>query len=263
MNPAKQDKEVLLSVLLPVRNEGVNLKIMLKILRALLDAPHEVLVIYDFDGDKSIEATQSLCATYPNLRLVKNNLGPGVPNAIRSGVRNATGKYVLLFAADEIGPILAIDAMLDLMHAGCDFVSCTRYAYGGKRLGGSVLGGIASRLANALFYKFSRCALTDATTGIKMFKRIHFEDLKLSAKPVGWSVAFEMSIRAQLLGWKLGEVPIVSIDRLSGGRSTFRFGPWFVEYLRWFTWGFFQLQKLQAENLKKPMLKIPLNLQKG
>jgi hypothetical protein len=46
-----------------------------------------------------------------------------------------------------------------------------------------------------------------------------------------------MSIKAQLLGLKLAEVPIVSIDRLYGGKSTFKVGPWTVEYLRWFLWG--------------------------
>ena len=44
----------MLSILLPVRNEGINLRIMLKILRAVVDLPHEVLVVYDSTGDDSI-----------------------------------------------------------------------------------------------------------------------------------------------------------------------------------------------------------------
>jgi hypothetical protein len=55
-------------------------------------------------------------------------------------------------------------------------------------------------------------------------------------------VVFEMAIKAELAGLTLGEVPIVSIDRLYGGRSTFRLGPWFVEYLRWFLWGLRRLR---------------------
>ncbi|KPK77672.1 MAG: hypothetical protein AMJ79_02380 [Phycisphaerae bacterium SM23_30] len=42
---------------------------------------------------------------------------------------------------------------------------------------------------------------------------------------------------------KLGEVPIISIDRLYGGKSTFRLGPWFLEYLRWFLWGVWHLRR--------------------
>ena len=61
--------------------------------------------------------------------------------------------------------------------------------------------------------------------------------LHLEAKPVGWAVTFEMAMKAQFAGWKLGEVPVISIDRLYGGKSTFRLGPWTGEYLRWFIWG--------------------------
>ena len=44
-------------------------------------------------------------------------------------------------------------------------LSCTRYARGGRRLGGSWIGGILSRIANRLFGVFSGFPLTDATTG--------------------------------------------------------------------------------------------------
>ena len=39
--------KVKLSILIPVLNEGINIKIMLKILKATIEIPHEVLVIYD------------------------------------------------------------------------------------------------------------------------------------------------------------------------------------------------------------------------
>ena len=87
-----------------------------------------------------------------------NTRGRGILNALRAGVEAAQGKYVLIFAADEVGPVLAIDDMIALMDAGCEFVSCTRYAHGGRRLGGSWIGGVLSRLANRLFRAFVRHA---------------------------------------------------------------------------------------------------------
>jgi dolichol-phosphate mannosyltransferase len=233
---------VQISILMPVRNEGINLKIMLKILRAVLDVDHEVLVICDDPADTSIPVVRLMQAEYANLRLVLNQYGRGVTNAIHAGVDAACGRYILIFAADEVGPVLAIEDMLELMREGADFVSCTRYAHGGRRLGGSFAGGILSRTANRLFHWLSGCALTDATTGIKMMRRPVYYQLQLAARPVGWAVAFEMSIKAQLAGLKLGEVPIISVDRLYGGESTFRLGPWAIEYLRWFLWGVRQLR---------------------
>ena len=120
----------------------------------------------------------------------------------------------MIFAADEVGPVLAIDDMIALMEQGCEFVSCTRYAHGGRRLGGSFIGGLLSRLANSLFCRLSGCRLPDATTGIKMFKPELFERRGLEARQVGWAVAFEMGIKAQLAGLKLGRVPNSSSEPL-------------------------------------------------
>jgi len=231
-----------LSILIPVRNEGLNLKIMLKLLPAVVPVPHEVIVVYDFPEDDSVPVVEALRATDPGLHGVHNTLGKGVINALRAGVQAARGEYVLIFAADEVGPVLAIEPMLELMNSGCDFVSCTRYANGGRRLGGSLIGGILSRTANLLFYHVAGSALTDCTTGVKMFRRSIFDTLDLQANPVGWAVAFEMAIKAELAGLRLGEVPIISIDRLYGGASTFRVTPWVREYMRWFWWGMKRLR---------------------
>ena len=70
-----------------------------------------------------------------------------------------------------------------------------------------------------------------------MFRKEIFPLLKLESRPIGWTVAFEMAIKAHHAGLRLGEVPIISIDRLYGGESNFRLGPWVKEYSRWFVWG--------------------------
>jgi cellulose synthase/poly-beta-1,6-N-acetylglucosamine synthase-like glycosyltransferase len=246
-----------LSILIPVRNEGVNLKIMLKILSAIVEVPHEVLVAHDTTEDDSIEVVQKIQQDYPEVRLIHNRLGPGVINAIRAGVEAARGEYVLIFAADEVGPVLAIEDMLGLMRDGCEFVSCTRYAHGGRRLGGSLIGGMLSRTANRLFGLLAGSVFTDCTTGIKMFRRDVFEKMNIEARPIGWAVAFEMAIKAQWIGLKLGEVPIISIDRLYGGKSTFKLGSWVGEYSRWFLWGLRRTRQAARKHGREIMIKVP------
>lgn len=238
------ESDLVLTILMPVRNESLNLRVMLKILGPLVEVPHEVLIVHDDKDDDSLPVVEDAKSRYPDLRSVHNDRGRGVINAVRAGVAAARGKYVLIFAADEIGPVFAIHTMLGLMDDGADLVSATRYAHGGRRLGGSLIGGILSRLANFLFRRISGCAFTDLTTGIKMFRREVFDRLNLESNPVGWAFAFEMSIKAQMLGLKLGEVPIVSIDRIFGGESSFRVSSWTTEYLRWFLWGLKRRRKV-------------------
>src|SRR5262249_22585888 len=162
------------------RNEGINLQIMFKVLRAVIDVPYEVLVVVDDDQDESIPVVHRLVPRFPEVRLVHNPLGRGVVNALRTGVQHARGEYVLILAVDELGPVLAIEQMLALADQGCEFISCTRYSHGGRRLGGSMIGGMLSRLANWLLSR-GGCVLTDATTGIKLFRRDLFARLDLQS----------------------------------------------------------------------------------
>ena len=250
----KQKSKPKLSILMPVRNEGVNIEIILKILHAIIEIPNEILIVYDTIDDDSVPVVKSLQPKYKNVKLVLNTLGRGVANAIKAGVNASKGEYILIFAVDEVGPVLAIEDMIALLDQGCGLVSCTRYAHGGRRLGGSWIGGFLSRTGNRLFSLLSGSAFTDSTTGIKMFRKSIFNKITLESKPVGWAVVFELAIKIQAAGVKLGEVPIVSIDRLYGGQSTFSLGPWFKEYLKWFLWG---VRHLHGAKIKKPIVKIP------
>jgi glycosyltransferase involved in cell wall biosynthesis len=244
---------ILLSVLIPVRNEPESAFIIGRVLESLLEFPHELLFITDDASDQTVPVIRDLSQKFPNIRHVENQFGRGALNAVRAGAAVAKGKHLMIYAADEIGPVLAIPKMLELLEKGCEFVSGTRYAKGGKRYGGSLLGHILSRSANALFNIVSSTALTDCTTGLKMFQKGVFDRFTFDPKGTGWSFAFEMAIQAQVLGLKLGEVPIVSIDRLFGGQSSMRLLPWIRSYLRCFSRG---TQQLPPWYSPRPRLEI-------
>src|SRR5207248_9060738 len=105
---------------------------------------------------------ESISLDYARLTLDHHSRGVIILNALRAGVAAAHGRYILIFAADEVGPVLAIDDMIALMDEGCDFVSCTQYAHGGRRLGGSWIGGVLWRLAHRLLRRLCGLRLTDA-----------------------------------------------------------------------------------------------------
>lgn len=250
----KRKSPLKLSILMPVRNEGINVEMMLRILNAVIDVKYEILIIHDTTDDDTIPVIKKVQPKLKNIRLILNNFGRGVPNAIKAGVNSVRGEYILIFAVDDAGPALAINDMIKLLDEGSDFVSCTRYSYGGRRLGGSWIEGMFSRVANRLFNQLSGSVLTDSTTGFKMFKKTFFDKIIIESNPKGWAVVFELAVKAQAAGLKLGEVPIVSIDRLYGGKSTFSLGPWTREYLRWFIWGVVHLYGKKPPSNK---VKIP------
>ena len=252
---AKNQSKIKLSVIIPVLNEKENLKILLKILESVIDLRHEVLVVHDFKEDNSIPVVRKMQKNYPNLRLIHNALGRGVINAVKAGVKASNGEYVLVIAADDIGSLLAINDMAFLMENGCDLVNGTRYSHGGRHIGGVFISSLLSSTANGLFYLLSASSLTDPTLGVKMFKKLKFNELNLEAKPIGWAVSFEFAIKAQIAGWELGEVPLISLNRLYGkNKSTFKL-KWLAEYLRWFLFGMKNLPLYRRKN--KIMIRIP------
>lgn len=228
---------------------------MLKILETIINVPHETLVVYDDKKDNTISIIKKIALKYTNIRPVFNPYGKGVINAIRAGVKNAKGMYILILCVDDVGPTLAIEDMVKLMDGGCDFVSCTRYKYGGRRLGGSATEAILSKIGNRLFCLLCGSSFSDSTTGFKMFKSNLLDKISLESKPIGWAVVFEMAIKAQAAGLKLGEVPIISIDRLYGGKSTFVLSSWIWEYLRWFWYGLCHFKDLKKNRHVK--VRIP------
>jgi glycosyltransferase involved in cell wall biosynthesis len=248
-----------LSLVIPVRNETLNLKIMVKVLDAAVEVPHEVVVIYDSLEDESVAVLEELKIGHDNLLGVHNQLGKGVACAVRSGIAASKADYILIFAADELGPVLAIADMLAMMDEGCDMVSCTRYARGGMRLGGSWIGKLLSTLANRVLYMVSSTALSDCTTGVKMFRRSDADRLITDSSPIGWAFAFEMAILAQRMGLRLGEVPIVSVDRLFGGKSTFQLVSWVKAYLGHFLAAIRMLPPWPFGKRPPLMVRIPEN----
>lgn len=227
-----------LSIILPVFNEKESLLIMVRLLNSSLKIDAEIIIVHDSLNDNSLESANILINEYENVQLVHNKIGPGVKNAIQAGVDKSKNEIILITAVDEIFPIISIEKMLEeILNKNYDFISGTRYSKGGERLGGSLIGSILSRTANKVFNLFSKVPLTDCTTGIKMMKKKVWEDIELTSNPVGWAFAFELSIKTYLKGYNISEYPIKSVDRLFGGSSTFKLGPWFKEYLKWFFWG--------------------------
>jgi len=239
-----------LSIIIPVWNEGENIKHMLKALYEV-SPDFQVIIVYDFLEDNTVPVAREFSKDHKTA-LVHNTKGKGVANAIRSGIEAATGTFILILAADDVGPVSAIPDMLALMDEGCEFISCTRYAYGGKRDKDSLIQRVLSRSANKLFTLITGSAFSDMTTGFKMFKKEILPKLNLESHSTSWAIVFEMAIKAQAAQLQLGEVPIRSTDR-THGKSTFKPGPWVKEYLHWFWWG---IWKLHRTNIKKPLVRI-------
>lgn len=229
-----------LSIIIPVYNEDESAELMLNIFYLYLKLKIEIIIVYDFDNDSTVKIAKILQNKYPSIKIIKNS-SKGAKNAFITGLNASSSDIILLTVIDEICPITSYHSMFKLIkEKNFDLVSATRYKNGGKRYGGSILGHIFSKTSNFILHNLFRFPLSDSTTGIKMFKKSIFNKLKLDSN-IGWSFALELSLKSFLSDFKLTEVPIKSIDRLFGGKSTFHFFSWTQKYYSLIFWGIIQI----------------------
>ena len=231
-----------LTIILPIHNEKESLPIMIRLLNSTLKIKHEIIAIYEDDKDNAKSIGQELMKEIEEFKIIKNKYERGVRFSIQTGIDFAKYDTIFITAVDEIFPIISIEAMYqEIFIRNFDFVSGTRYSKGGARLGGSIIGSFLSRLSNFIFNKLTKSQLTDFTTGIKMMKKQVWNSIEFNSKPIGWAFAFELSIKAIIANYKVCEIPFKSVDRLFGGKSTFKVGAWTLEYLKWFFYGILKL----------------------
>ena len=231
-----------LTIILPIHNEKESLPIMIRLLNSTLKIKHEIIAVYEDDKDNAKSIGQELMKEIEEFKIIKNKYERGVRFSIQTGIDFAKYDTIFITAVDEIFPIISIESMYqEIFIRNFDFVSGTRYSKGGARLGGSIIGSFLSRLSNFIFNKLTKSQLTDFTTGIKMMKKQVWNSIEFNSKPIGWAFAFELSIKAIIANYKVCEIPFKSVDRLFGGKSTFKVGAWTLEYLKWFFYGILKL----------------------
>jgi len=221
-----------LTVVLPVYNEPDNIGPTLRRLAAAMRTPAETLVVYDFDADATVPVVRALQEELPDVRLLRNDLGRGVLNAMKAGIAAARGEFVLITMADGSDEVELVEPMVALARDGADIVAASRYMKGGRQEGGPLLKRTLSRLAGLSLHWFGRLPIHDATNNFKLYRRAFLESVTIESKG-GFELAIELSVKAALAGRRLAELPTTWRDR-TAGQSRFKLRAWLPLYLRWY-----------------------------
>ncbi len=223
----------LLSIVIPVYNEGGNVRTALTAIEERVKYEHEILIVYDFDEDNTLPVVRELMVEMPCISLVRNKYVRGVLNAIKTGLETATGKYVVVTMADMSDPPEVMNDMLDVAEReGADIVCGSRYMKGGKQIGGPVVKRLMSRTAGLTLKWFAGLPTHDATNSFKLYRKSFLEGVKIESNG-GFELGLELVVKAYLEGKKICEVPTSWADRTEGD-SHFRIIKWLPSYLHWY-----------------------------
>jgi dolichol-phosphate mannosyltransferase len=227
-----------LSIVLPVYNEGEAVTPVLEGIAREVRAAHEIVVVYDFDGDTTVPVVARLAPSVPGLRGLRNDLGRGVLNAMKAGIAGTRAPFVLISMADGSDEPTVVDEMVRLARSGADVVAASRYMRGGRQIGGPWMKRLMSRTAGLTLHWFGGVATHDATSNFKLYRRSFLEAVTIESR-AGFELALELTVKATLAGRTVAEVPTTWRDRTAGA-SNFRLRSWLPEYLRWYwrgMWG--------------------------
>lgn len=223
----------LISLVLPVHNEGANIaECLRRIERGLAAEAHEILVCYDTDEDTTLPAIEAMSDRPASVRLVKNTLGRGAPKAMRAGFEAARGDVIVTTMADLSDPPELVPRMAAMVRGGADVVSGSRYMRGGSQQGGPFVKRTLSRAAGLLLHWICGLRTHDPTNNFRAYSPRFLASITVESSR-GFEIALELTVKAHLAGARVDEIPSSWEDR-SAGKSNFKLWKWMPNYLRWF-----------------------------
>lgn len=198
----------ILSIVIPAYNEGPTIHHILnkvKNVSLIGNGVKEVIIVNDCSKDNTEEAILAYKNANPELPITyhKHEVNQGKGAALHTGIRIATGDYVIIQDADlEYDPEEYNLLMKPFLDGFADVV------YGSRFMGGNAhrllffWHSIGNRWLTTLSNMFTNLNMTDMETCYKVFKREIIQSLKLEEKRFG----FEPEVTA-----KLSRIPKIRI----------------------------------------------------
>jgi len=194
-----------LSIIIPAYNEEKTIEEIIKrVSRVLLPVSKEIIAVDDKSTDKTLEILEGLRDKY-SLVIVRHSENSGKGSAIRSGLKKASGDFVIIQDADlEYNPEDYEKLLKPFLENNAQVVYGSRIM-GGKKRGklAFYLGGRGVTLMTNIICGIN---ITDEPTCYKVFKKDLLDSLDLQSK--GFEFCPEVTAKIAKRKIKIFEVPI-------------------------------------------------------
>lgn len=200
---------MLVSVILPAKNEAEGLRLTLPRLRAQLPAA-EVIVVDDGSSDD----TAAVAAAH-GARVLSSPYPMGNGAAIKRGTKAATGDILVFMDADGQHDPAAIPRLLERLEAGYDMVVGARASSGQANVGRGAANAFYNRLASWM----TGHRVADLTSGFRAVRAERFREF-LHLLPNGFSYPTTSTMAFFRSAYPVAYVPVEVSRRI--GRSHIR-----------------------------------------
>ncbi|HEY7634514.1 MAG TPA: dolichyl-phosphate beta-glucosyltransferase [Gemmatimonadales bacterium] len=202
-----------ISVVVPAYNEERRIERML--LEALAyfrqrNLPAEIVVVDDGSRDHTSGVVGRLSRAWPQLRLIRLAQNHGKGYAVRTGVVNSTGDFVLLADADGATPMVELERLEQALRQGDDVAVGSRAITpeAGVHIERKWYRHVMGRTFHWLVETLAVRGIRDTQCGFKLFRGGVAHDLFSRMRMSGFSFDVEVLLMAQRRGYRIAEVPI-------------------------------------------------------
>ena len=206
--PAKDKNHLLLTVILPARNEERNLGHVLAGLSRTFIAegiPHQLVVVDDCSTDRTAEV--ALKHSGSELELVRRTPPHGFGRAIRDGLACARGRFIVIFMADRSDDPRDAVRYYRALEEGYDCVYGSRFRPGSRLEKYPVVKLCVNRIVNRLISACFDLPFNDLTNAFKAYRR-QVVEVCAPYHARHFDLTLEMSLRALVKGFRAKELPI-------------------------------------------------------
>lgn len=205
-------------VVIPTYNERDNIERLIPAILAQ-DEGIEVLVVDDNSPDGTGEIVDRLAAANPRICVLHRSGKLGLGSAYREGFRFALergAEYIVEMDADFSHDPAMLPTFFEKMK-DYDLVIGSRYLNGVSVVNWPIRRLILSYFASVYTRLITGLRISDCTGGFKCFRREALEAIDLGKiRSDGYSFQIEMNYRCVEKGFRVGEIPIIFIDRRAG-----------------------------------------------
>lgn len=223
------------SVVIPCRNEATTIGRLYEALTEAYDRYlHEIVFVDDASTDDTAAVVEELATRDPRVKLVRRSDPPGVGRALRDGLREATGRYILTLDSDFTLIVPELRDLFDAVAEGAEGALGSRFSYDSILVNYPLPKILANRAFHLLLRPLTGLHVRDVTNNLKLYPRELAQRIPVTED--GFAANAEIGLEPLLDGSSIVEVPISWIDRTPDmGRSSFgivRAGPGYARVLR-------------------------------
>ncbi|MDW8319814.1 MAG: glycosyltransferase family 2 protein [Armatimonadota bacterium] len=201
-----------ISVVVPAYNEESRLGNTLPVIYSYLHehfSQFELIVVDDGSTDRTPDIVQRFAQQHSGVRLISYQPNRGKGHAVRTGILQSQGEWVLFSDADLATPIEELLHLATKLREGYDIAIASRAVRGAKLVVRQPwYRELAGRSFNLMVQLLAVPGIHDTQCGFKLFRQEAAREIFSRCEENGFSFDIEVLHVALRLGYRIAEVPV-------------------------------------------------------